>query len=73
MIRVVSLFCGLGCADYGLYAAADELGIDLEVVDAIDSWDWAGATKTQIGQMVANSWPLGLSKAVGKAILEAIR
>ena len=38
MIRVVSLFCGLGGADLGLYAAAEALGIDVEVVDAIDSW-----------------------------------
>ena len=38
MIRVVSLFCGLGGADAGLYAAADELGIEVEFVDAIDSW-----------------------------------
>ena len=43
MLRVVSLFCGLGGADAGLYAAADELGIDLEVVDAIDSWGVAVA------------------------------
>ncbi len=38
MIRVVSLFCGLGGFDLGLYAAADELGIEVEVVDAIDAW-----------------------------------
>ena len=36
-VRVVSLFAGLGGADLGLYAAADALGIDVEVVDAIDS------------------------------------
>ena len=39
MIRVVSLFCGIGGADLGLYDAADELGITVEVVDAIDSWE----------------------------------
>jgi site-specific DNA-cytosine methylase len=38
-IRVVSLFCGIGAADLGLYAAAEALGIELEVVDAIDSWE----------------------------------
>ena len=37
-VRCVSLFCGLGGADLGLYAAADALGIEVEVVDAIDSW-----------------------------------
>ncbi len=37
-LRVVSLFCGLGGFDLGLYAAADALGIEVEVVDAIDSW-----------------------------------
>jgi site-specific DNA-cytosine methylase len=39
VIRVVSLFAGLGGADLGLYAAADELGLEVEVVDAIDSWE----------------------------------
>lgn len=38
-IRVVSLFCGIGGSDLGLYAAADELGVEVEVVDAIDSWE----------------------------------
>lgn len=38
MIRVVSLFCGIGAADAGLYAAARDLGIEVEVVAAIDSW-----------------------------------
>lgn len=38
MIRVVSLFSGIGGADLGLYRAADELGIEVAVVDAIDSW-----------------------------------
>jgi site-specific DNA-cytosine methylase len=38
-IRVVSLFCGIGGADLGLYAAAEELGVEVEVVDAIDSWE----------------------------------
>ncbi len=37
-IRVVSLFCGIGGSDLGLYWAADELGVPVEVVDAIDSW-----------------------------------
>lgn len=41
MIRVVSLFCGIGNADSGLYAAADELGIEVQIVDAIDSWQAA--------------------------------
>lgn len=38
-IRVVSLFCGIGGADLGLYLAADDLGVEVEVVDAIDSWE----------------------------------
>jgi len=38
VIRVVSLFCGLGGWDMGLYAAADALGIEVEVVAAYDSW-----------------------------------
>lgn len=38
-IRAVSLFCGIGGSDLGLYAAADELGVPVEVVDAIDSWE----------------------------------
>lgn len=38
-IRVVSLFCGIGGADLGLYRAADALGIEVEVVDAIDHWE----------------------------------
>jgi site-specific DNA-cytosine methylase len=42
-IRVVSLFCGIGASDLGLYAAARDLGIDVEVVDAIDSWPAAVA------------------------------
>ncbi len=37
-----------------------------------DSWDWRGATKTQRGQMIANSWPRGLGKAVCKAMLSAL-
>jgi site-specific DNA-cytosine methylase len=36
--RVVSLFCGLGGWDLGLYRAAQELGIEVEVVAAYDSW-----------------------------------
>jgi site-specific DNA-cytosine methylase len=42
-IRVVSLFCGIGGADLGLYRAAADLGIEVEVVAAIDSWDKAVA------------------------------
>jgi site-specific DNA-cytosine methylase len=42
-IRVVSLFCGIGASDLGLYAAARDLGIEVEVVDAIDSWPAAVA------------------------------
>ena len=38
MIRVISLFCGIGGADLGIYAAARDLGIDVEVVAAYDSW-----------------------------------
>ncbi len=41
MLRVVSLFCGIGGSDMGLYAAADELGIEVQVVAAYDSWDKA--------------------------------
>ncbi len=37
-----------------------------------DAWDWCGATKTQRGQMIANSWPRGLGKAVCKAVLSAL-
>lgn len=36
MIRVVSLFAGIGGADRGLYAAARSLGIDVEVVAAYE-------------------------------------
>ena len=38
MIRVVSLFCGIGGSDAGLYAAARDLGVEVEVVAAYDSW-----------------------------------
>jgi C-5 cytosine-specific DNA methylase len=38
MIRAVSLFCGIGGWDIGLYRAAAELGIKVEVVAAYDSW-----------------------------------
>src|ERR1700732_5106479 len=38
MIRVVSLFAGCGGWDSGLYRAAAELGIEVEVVAAYDSW-----------------------------------
>ena len=37
-----------------------------------DSWDWCGATKTQRGLMIANSWPRGMGKAVCKAMLSAL-
>jgi site-specific DNA-cytosine methylase len=37
-----------------------------------DSWNWCGATKTDRGKMVANSWPRGLGKAVCKAMLSAL-
>ena len=37
-----------------------------------DAWDWCGATKTQRGQMIANSWPRGLGKSVCKAVLSAL-
>jgi site-specific DNA-cytosine methylase len=40
-IKVVSLFCGIGGADLGLYAAANDLGIKVEVVAAYDSWSQA--------------------------------
>lgn len=43
VIRVISLFCGIGASDLGLYAAARDLGIEVEVVDAIDSWPAAVA------------------------------
>lgn len=39
MIRVVDLFCGVGGFSLGLHAAADELGIDVRIVDAIDVWE----------------------------------
>ena len=38
MIRCVSLFAGIGGWDLGLYRAAAELGIEVEVVAAYDSW-----------------------------------
>ena len=34
-----------------------------------DSFDWAGATKTQRGQLIANSVPVLLAKAICKAML----
>ncbi len=37
-----------------------------------DTWDWAGATKTQRGQIIANGWPIGMGTAVGVAMLRAI-
>jgi site-specific DNA-cytosine methylase len=37
-----------------------------------DSFDWCGATKTDRGKMIANSWPRGLGKAVCKALLAAL-
>lgn len=39
MIRVVSLFCGLGGWDLGLYQAAIDLGLDVRVVAAYDHWE----------------------------------
>lgn len=39
MIRVVSLFAGIGAADLGLYAAAEALGVPVQVVAAYDSWE----------------------------------
>ena len=47
MIRVVSLFCGIGGSDVGLYAASRDLGVEVEVVAAYDSWP---------GSFVSNSW-----------------
>lgn len=43
MIRVVSLFCGVGASDLGFYRAAADLGIEVEVVAAYDSWPAAVA------------------------------
>ena len=40
-VRVVSLFSGIGASDMGMYAAAASLGIEVEVVLAVDSWDKA--------------------------------
>jgi len=37
-----------------------------------DSWDWAGATKTARGKMIANSWPIGMATAVCRAMLLAM-
>ncbi|MDE2468485.1 MAG: DNA cytosine methyltransferase, partial [Bradyrhizobium sp.] len=37
-VRVVSLFAGCGNADGVVHEAAQELGVDLEVVAAFDSW-----------------------------------
>jgi site-specific DNA-cytosine methylase len=38
-----------------------------------DSWDWAGTTKAQRGQIIANSWPLGMGTAICAAMLRALR
>ena len=38
-----------------------------------DAWDWAGATKTQRGQLIANGWPIGMGTAVLLAMLHALR
>ncbi len=37
-----------------------------------DSWDWASATKTQRGLLIANSWPIGMGTAVLAAMLRAV-
>lgn len=37
-----------------------------------DSWDWAGATKTNIGKMIVNGWPIGLGTAVLRSGLRAV-
>jgi len=37
-----------------------------------DSWDWAGATKSDRGKLIANSWPIEMATAVCKAILTAL-
>jgi len=37
-----------------------------------DTFDWCGATKTQRGQMIANSIPIGLATGVCRAILDAL-
>jgi len=43
VVRVVSLFCGGGFADYALHLASKQTGIPVEVVYACDSWDKAVA------------------------------
>lgn len=42
-VRVVSIFCGAGFADYALHRASEETGIPVEVVFACDSWEKAVA------------------------------
>jgi site-specific DNA-cytosine methylase len=37
-----------------------------------DDFDWRGATKTDRGIMIANSWPISLATAVCKAMLVAL-
>ena len=37
-----------------------------------DSWEWAGITKTQRGQIIANGWPIGLGTAICSAMLQAL-
>jgi site-specific DNA-cytosine methylase len=37
-----------------------------------ESWDWAGATKTDRGKMIANSWTISMGTAVLEAALRAI-
>lgn len=37
-----------------------------------DSWDWAGANKSERGKLIANGWPVGMGTAVARAMLEAI-
>jgi len=37
-----------------------------------DSWNWAGVTKTQRGQITANGWPIGMGVAVCAAMLSVV-
>ncbi len=40
-VRIVSLFCGMGNADAAFLDAGKELGIDVRIVAAFDSWEKA--------------------------------